>query len=120
MVVTQYQHIRPIVHRGSAVIFCIILLQFKPSCLKGIICLFIGHPLQTIWNHHRMQYTLFNLYRSEIAEILGVSQLALALSYLAPYTGQTGTLFFFLIFQICIRFQLSFIKGPCDNNKYQT
>ena len=29
-------HIWPRVHRRSAVIFCIILLQFKPSCLKGI------------------------------------------------------------------------------------
>ena len=50
------------------------------------ICLFIAHPYLTIWNHRRMQYTLFNLYRSGIAEILGVSQLApgLVLLILAP------------------------------------
>ena len=43
MVVTQYQHNRPIVHRGSAVIFGIILLQFKPSCL-GIYMFIYSSP----------------------------------------------------------------------------
>ena len=104
MVVTQNQHIRPRVHRGSAVIFGIILLQFKPSCLKGIyICLFIAHPLQTIWNHRRMQYTLFKLYRSEIAEILGVSQLAPGLvPHSHVYGTNWDTIFFLKILQICI------------------
>ena len=70
MVVTQYQHIRPRVRQGSAVILSIILLQFKTSCLKGIYMFIYSSPLQTIWNHRRMQYTLFNLYKSEIALIL--------------------------------------------------
>ena len=70
--------------------------MFKRHIYIGL-CLFIAHPLQTIWNHRMMQYTLCNLYRSEIAEILGVSQLAPGLVLLSPvgYMGQTGTLFFF-------------------------
>ena len=79
MVVSQYQPTRPRVHRGSAVIFGIILLQFKPSCLKGI--------YMSIWNHRRIQYILLNLYRTEIAEIVGVSQIAPGLVSLSPVYG---------------------------------
>ena len=42
--VTWYQHIRPIVHLGSAVIFCIILLHFKPLCLNGIYMFIYSSP----------------------------------------------------------------------------
>ena len=60
------------------------------------VCLFIAHALQTIWDHHRMQYTLFNLHRSEIAEILGVSQLTPDIVLLSPvYGANWDTMFFF-------------------------
>ena len=36
---------QPIVHRGSGVIFCIILLQFKTLCSKGIYMFIYSSPL---------------------------------------------------------------------------
>ena len=55
-----------------------------------------------------MQYTLFNFYRSEIAEILGVSQLAPGLVLLSPvYGAKWDTIFFFLkILQIRVGFSV--------------
>ena len=61
-----------------------------------------------------MQYALFNLYRSEFAEILGVSQLAPGIVLLSPLYGAN------FLTKPFFRFPLSFNKGPCDYNKYST
>ena len=114
MAVTYYQHIRPIVSAsGFSCYFCIILLQFKLSFKRHIIYVyFIAHPHLTICNHDRIQYTLFSLYRSEIAEILGVSQLAPGLVLLSPVYGENaGHLFFFKILQICIGYSCHLLKA---------
>ena len=60
-----------------------------------------------------MQYTLFNLYRSEISEILGVSQSGPRLVLLSPvYGAKWDTIFFFLkILQICIGFSCHLLKA---------
>ena len=42
-----------------------------------------------------MQYILFKLYKSEIADILGVSQLALGLVPLSPVYGANWDTIFF-------------------------
>ena len=42
-----------------------------------------------------MQYTLFNLHRCEIAEILGMSQLAPGLVLLSPVYGENWDTIFF-------------------------
>ena len=59
-----------------------------------------------------MQYTLFNLYRSEIAEILRVSQLAPGLVPLSSVYGANWDTFFFLkILQICVGFSCHLLNA---------
>ena len=59
-----------------------------------------------------MQYTLFKLYRSEIADILGVSQLVPGLVPLSPVDGANWDTFFYLkILQIGIGFSCHLLKA---------